>query len=85
MIVPKVANLDPAKRAEALKKPAIMKIYVSADDLKDVLKIEASHTMGAFRVLLDRFDPSDNQGKPVPAQAKVVATQGEEAASSESN
>ena len=62
-----------------------MKIYVSADDLKDVLKIEASHTMGTFRVLLDRFDPADNQGKPVIAQAKGAAAQGEDAASPERN
>lgn len=86
VIVPKVANLDPIKRAQASKKkPASMKIYVSADDLKDVLKIDASHTMGTFRVLLDRFDPADNQGKPVIAQAKGAVAQGEDAASPERN
>lgn len=59
VIVPKVTNLDPQRRTEALKKkPMNTKIYVSADDKKDVLKIEASHTLGNFRVLMVKFEPA---------------------------
>jgi hypothetical protein len=62
VIVPKLTFLDPEKRAEALKKkPASMKIYVSADERKDVLEIDASHTLGNLRIFLDRFEPAENQ------------------------
>jgi hypothetical protein len=71
VIVPKLTNLDPEKQAEALKKKqASMKIYVSADEFKDVLEIDASHTMGNFRVVLIKFEPSVNQGKEEDAQSK---------------
>jgi hypothetical protein len=74
VIIPKVTNLDPQRRAEALKKkPASSKIYVSADELKDVLKFESSHTLGYFRVLMIRFDPAVDQSKP-----KEVAPTGKE-------
>jgi hypothetical protein len=66
VIVPQVTNLDPEKRAEAAKKKqANIKIYVSADGLRDVLKIEASHTLGQFLARLDRFEPAPNPPKVV--------------------
>jgi Protein of unknown function (DUF3108) len=62
VIVPKLTYLDPEKRAEALKKkPASMKIYVSADERKDVLEIDASHTLGNLRIFMDKFEPAENQ------------------------
>jgi hypothetical protein len=76
-----VTNLDPEKRAEALKKkPMSTKIYVSADELKDVLKIEASHSLGNFRVLMVRFDPAVEQPKevaPISNEEKIPAGQGD--------
>jgi hypothetical protein len=73
VIIPKVTHLDPQKRAEALKKkPASSKIYVSADELKDVLKFESSHTLGYFRVLMVRFDPAADQPKEVVPVGKEV-------------
>ncbi|HQP32402.1 MAG TPA: hypothetical protein PLB81_13835, partial [Deltaproteobacteria bacterium] len=52
-------NLDPEKRAEASRKPqAALKLYLSADEQKDVLKIEASHMLGNLTVYLDKFQPS---------------------------
>ena len=73
VIIPTVTNLDPEQRAEALKKkPMNTKIYVSADELKDVLKIEASHTLGNFRVLMVRFDPAVEAPKEVAPISKEV-------------
>jgi hypothetical protein len=81
VIIPKVTNLDPEKRAEALKKkPISTKIYVSADEFKDVLKIEASHTLGNFRVLMVRFDPAADQPKevaPISKEVNIPASQGD--------
>jgi hypothetical protein len=81
VIVPKVTPLDPQKRAEALKKkPASSKIYVSADELKDVLKFESSHTLGYFRVLMIRFDPAVDQPKevaPISKEVNIPASQGD--------
>jgi hypothetical protein len=71
VIIPKLTNLDPEKQAEALKKkPASMKIYVSADEFKDVLEIDATHTLGNFRVVLVRFEPPVNQSKEEDAQSR---------------
>jgi len=71
VIIPKLTNLDPEKQAEAMKKkPASMKIYVSADELKDVLEIDASHTLGNFRVVMVKFEPSVNQSKEEDAQSR---------------
>jgi hypothetical protein len=71
VIVPTVTNLDPDKQSDAAKKkPANVKIYVSADELKDVLKIEASHTLGQFRVRMERFEPAGIQAKAEVAPAK---------------
>jgi len=64
VIIPTAINLDPDKQAEAAKKAqANLKIYLSADEQKDVLKIEASHMLGNLTVFLDRFEPSVYQGK----------------------
>jgi len=81
VIIPKVTNLDPQKRAEALKKkPASSKIYVSADELKDVLKFESSHPLGYFRVIMIRFDPAVEAPKevaPISKEVNIPASQGD--------
>jgi len=71
VIIPTAVNLDPEKQAEASKKPqANLKIYLSADDQKDVLKIEASHMLGNLTVNLDKFEPSIYQGKVAAGTTK---------------
>jgi len=76
-----VTHLDPQKRAEALKKkPASSKIYVSADELKDVLKFESSHPLGYFRVIMIRFDPAVEAPKevaPISKEVNIPASQGD--------
>jgi len=77
LIVPRVTNLDPQRRAEALKKkPTNTKIYVSADDMKDVLKIEASHLLGNFRLLMVRFDPAPAQVRNTGLTPREAETRG---------
>ncbi len=62
VIVPTVKKLDENGQVVPPKsKPAQTKIYLSMDELKDVLKIEASHTLGYFRVTLDRFVAGQDQ------------------------
>ncbi len=59
VIVPSAKEIeDDGRKVELKKRPSSMKIYLSADELKDVLRIEASHTIGSFLVLLDRFEPA---------------------------
>jgi len=59
VITPTAVNLDPEKQAEAARKSqAAMKIYLSADEQKDVLRIEASHMLGNLTVFLDKFQPA---------------------------
>jgi hypothetical protein len=66
VIVPTARLLDVGKKAQDVKKkPPEVKIYLSADDSKDVLKIEANHTLGTFLVFLDRFEPAGSQVKTV--------------------
>jgi hypothetical protein len=65
VIVPTGRNLDGVKPVDPKKKPADIKIYLSADDSKDVLRVEATHTMGTFLVYLDRFDPVLSQAKAI--------------------
>jgi hypothetical protein len=81
VIIPTVTNLDPEKKAEAVKKkPMSTKIYVSDDEFKDVLKIEASHTLGYFRVLMVRFDPAVEAPKevaPISKEVNIPAGQGD--------
>ncbi|HNY64627.1 MAG TPA: DUF3108 domain-containing protein [Deltaproteobacteria bacterium] len=68
VIVPSARALDPDKKPQdGKKKPADVKIYLSADDRRDVLKVEASHTMGTFLVSLDRFEPAGNLVKAAQA------------------
>ena len=68
VIIPTVKKLDDEGNVvESSKKPADTKIYLSADQNKDVLKIEASHTLGLFRVTLDRFVPLVRQEAAAPA------------------
>jgi hypothetical protein len=65
VIVPTACKLDDAgKPVEGMKKPADVRIYLSADDNRDVLKVEATHTLGTFLVFLDRFDPAVGQCQP---------------------
>lgn len=78
VIVPTAKGLDPDKlKAAAKKKPADIRIFLSADDLKDVLRIEANHTMGTFLVQLDRFEAAPGQRKlsGVQSMAQVNAEQ----------
>lgn len=57
VIIPTVRKFDEnGQEIPPKKKPAQTKIYLSADEFKDVLKIESSHSMGYFRVTLDRFE-----------------------------
>lgn len=64
VIVPVARNLDPVKKPQAQKKPADVRIYLSADDFKDVLRVEASHAIGTFLVRLDRFEPGETLARP---------------------
>lgn len=71
VIIPTMKKLDEhGNVVEPKKKPADTKIFISADDFKEVLKIEATHTLGFFRVTLDRFVPLVAQGQSPPAQPK---------------
>jgi hypothetical protein len=70
VIVPDAKELDDNNQyveIERKKKPSNMKIYVSADEDKDILKMEASHTLGYFRVTMERFQPAEqNKEAAVP-------------------
>jgi hypothetical protein len=77
VIVPTAKALDPDKlNAAAKKKPADIKIYLSADELRDVLRIEANHTMGTFLVFLDRFEAAPVQRKLSSVQSIVPVNAG---------
>ncbi len=72
VIVPKVTNLDPEKRAEAAKKKsADIRIYVSVDNSRDVLKVEAHHTLGQFMAKLDRFEPAAGSNEDASVKTPV--------------
>ena len=75
VIIPTVKKLDEEGNVvESKKKPTDTRIYLSADELKDVLKIEASHPLGLFRVTLDKFVPLVRQEEaavPDKAPAKT--------------
>jgi len=64
VIVPAVKKLScEGDHAEVEKKqPPDVKVYLSADEMKDVLKVEANHTLGTFLVFLERFEPLVEQG-----------------------
>jgi hypothetical protein len=77
VIIPTVRKLDKdGKVVESKKKPADTKIFLSADAFKDVLKIEASHTMGDFRVTLDRFVPMVPQDQEAAVPDKTQPNTG---------
>jgi hypothetical protein len=58
VIVPRAINLNPEKQAEMIKKrQPNVKIYISADSLRDVLKIEVSHLLGNFMITMEKFEP----------------------------
>lgn len=77
VIVPRVVKLDTdGKPVPPKKKPAETKIYLSADEYKDVLKIEASHTMGFFRATMDRFIPLVPQVRQSGASAPASSPNG---------
>lgn len=72
VIVPTAKALDSHRNKPGdKKKPADVRIFLSADQNKDVLKIEATHTMGTFLVLLDRFEPAVGQGGDIHENARV--------------
>lgn len=71
VIVPTAKSLDARKKPDEKKKPADVRIYLSADQNKDVLKIEATHTMGTFLVLLNRFEPAASQDGTAHENARV--------------
>jgi len=77
VIIPTVKKLDEnGNIVEPKKKPADTKIFVSADQFKDVLKIEATHTLGFFRVTLDRFVPLVRQDRETSVPEKAPANTG---------
>jgi hypothetical protein len=61
VIIPSVKKMDGEE--DSKKMPIEMKIYVSADELKDVLEIDASYKIGRLRALMERFEPADNSNK----------------------
>lgn len=61
IIVPDVKELDANKQLQDIKKkPSNMKIYLSADENKDILKMEAIHALGSFHVIMTGFQPMDH-------------------------
>lgn len=77
VIIPTMKKLDEEGNViEPKKKPADTKIFLSADEFKEVLKIEATHTLGFFRVTLDRFVPLVKQGQDTPLPPGKAQTNG---------
>jgi hypothetical protein len=75
VITPDAKELDDNNQYVALKKkPSNMKIYVSADENKDILKMEASHTLGYFRVVLKSFQPAEPNKKTDLLSKEAVVT-----------
>jgi hypothetical protein len=62
VIVPVAKRIDKGEQ-DPKKTPIEMKIYVSADELKDVLEIDASYKIGHLRALMERFEPDNNSNK----------------------
>jgi hypothetical protein len=66
VIVPSGRKIsDDGKPVGENKNPANIRIFLSDDDQRDVLRVEASHTMGTFLVSMDRFEPA-----ALPAKAQ---------------
>jgi hypothetical protein len=75
VIVPKITKLDKDGRVvPPKKKPVDIRIYISADELKDVLKVEVSHTMGLFTATMDRFVPLVPQVREAAPAAQATST-----------
>lgn len=55
-IIPKLTNLDKKNQKKNDKKKGDMKIYVSADEIKEVLKIKVALKVGYFRIILEKFE-----------------------------
>lgn len=82
-IVPDVKQQDDKKQfVEMKKKPSSMKILISADENRDILKMEASHTLGYFQVVMTGFQPAD-QMKVAALPAKRSDSVNESASSSD--
>jgi len=61
IIVPDIKEFDDGKHlVEVKKKPSNMRIYLSADENKDILKMEASHPLGYFQIIMTGFQPTDH-------------------------
>lgn len=62
-IVPQLTNLnnkpDKKEQEKEDKKMKDMWIYVSADDVKEMLKIKVGLKIGYFRIVLEKFEPAD--------------------------
>jgi hypothetical protein len=72
VIVPDIKQLDDSNQyVEMKKKPSNMKMYVSADENKDILKMEASHTLGYFRVTMVNFQPAEQNKEATLASRKT--------------
>lgn len=77
VIIPTLKKLDESGNVvESKKKPADTKIYLSADEFKDVLKIEATHTLGFFRATMDRFVPLVRQEQEAAVPGKAPTSSG---------
>jgi hypothetical protein len=64
VIVPIMKKLQDTEE-DAKKRPINMKIFVSADEFKDVLGIEADYSIGRFRAVMERFEPAPVPDEPV--------------------
>jgi hypothetical protein len=81
VIIPDLKKMDDNNRpVEMKKKPSSVKIYISADEYKDILKMEASHTLGYFRVVLDSFEPAEAPVKDVALPGKAALNPAKEVA-----
>jgi len=65
IIVPELS-----KKGEEEKKSSNgnLRIFLSADELKEVLKIDASHKLGTFKVVLEKFVPKENSPEKKPKE-----------------
>ncbi len=55
---------DEGRETEEEKKERDLKIYLSADQARDVLKIDSRRIMGHFLVQLERFEPAAGSARP---------------------
>lgn len=62
-------KLDDKDQKEQPKVQSGATLYISADEFKDVLKLEVNRSMGHFYAFLDRFEPAQGSA----GEAKVAA------------